>query len=326
VRGILELPNALKSAIPYGRVLPQDRADLGPVSTDYLRLTCDDSRAAAWLELECLALARGFKDRGDRQRAWRYVGGYEDGWSCGPIAYAEGRNSVLVQASGVASDPLFLACKEKLLDVRPTRFDVQATVQLAKDDPAYARRMARRADRFRHSGKREGYPFKVHVRDGKGDGDTLEIGTRGSEVYLRLYDKHREGFKKTHSKQVQPGQFAPGAWRYEAELKGSAACELYSRLSEAPGHSEAVLSEVRGLFMDHGLKLPVGKDAAPPIRELRYRSDIDRTRAWLRSAVRPSIEQLIADGYLGEVIADLGLGDLVCVDVSQLLLTRPVEE
>jgi hypothetical protein len=219
---------------------------------------------------------------------------------------------------------LFLACKEKILEVRPTRLDVQATVQLAEDDPDYAKRMARRADRFRHSGKREGYPFKVHVRDGKGDGDTLEIGTRGSLVYLRLYDKHREGFKKTHSKQVQPGQFAPGAWRYEAELKGSAACELYSRLSEAPGHAEAVLREVRGMFLDHGLKLPVGKDAAPPIRELRYRSDIDRTRAWLRSAVRPSIEQLIADGYLGEVLSDLGLAELACVDVSQLLLSRPV--
>lgn len=328
-RSRLGLPDAENSPISYGRVLQRDQADLSAVATDYLRLTCDDSRAAEHLALECVALAREYRERGDRQRPWRYVGGYEDGWSCGPIAYAEGHNAVLVQASGVASDPLFLACKGKLLEVRPTRLDVQATIQLAKDDPAYARRMARRVDRFRHSGAREGYPFKVHVRDGKGDGDTLEIGTRGSEVYLRLYDKHREGFKKTHSKQMQPGQFEPGAWRYEAELKGSAALELYCRLSNAPGHSEghrdAVLSEVRGLFMDHGLKLPVGEAASPAIRELRYRSDVERTRAWLRSAVRPSIEQLIADGYLGEVLSDLGLGELACVDLSQLLLTRPVE-
>ncbi len=298
--------------------------------TDYFRLTCDNSGDATRLALECAALAREFKSRGDRERPWRYVGGYEDGWSCGPISYAEGRNSVLVQASGAASDPLFLACKTASLEVRPTRFDVQTTVVLAEDDPGYARRMAERADAYRRSGEREGYPFKVHVRDGFGDGDTLEIGTRGSEVYLRLYDKHREGFKKTHSKQLQPGQFAPGSWRYEAELKGGAATELYCRLFEAPdgseGHSQAVLTEVRGLFTDRGLDLPVGEGVARPIRELRYRSDIDRTRAWLRSAVRPTIKQLIADGYLAEVLADLGVGELACVDVSQLLLTRPVEK
>jgi DNA relaxase NicK len=190
--------------------------------------------------------------------------------------------------------------------------------------------MAERADAYRRSGEREGYPFKVHVRDGFGDGDTLEIGTRGSEVYLRLYDKHREGFKKTHSKQVQPGQFVPGSWRYEAELKGGAATELYCRLFEAPdgpeGHSQGVLMEVRGLFMDRGLDLPVGDVTADKIREKRYRSDLDRTRAWLRSAVRPTIKQLIADGYLAEVFSDLGLHELACVDVSQLLLTRPVEK
>ncbi len=326
IRGVLGLSNASKGSIPYGRVLPQDRADLGSVSTDYLRLTCDDPRSAQLLALECVALAREYRDRGDRERPWRYVGGYEDGWSVGPISYAEGRNSILVQASGVASDPLFLACKQNFIVATPTRFDGQVTVQLPEDDPAYARRMARRVDRYRHSGKREGYPFKVHVRDGMGDGDTLEIGSRGSDVYLRLYDKHREGFKKTHSKQMQPGQFAPGAWRYEVELKGRAAGELYCRLFEAPEHSQAVLSEVRGMFSDHGLNLPVGTDTSPPIRELHYRSDVDRTRAWLRSAVRPSIEQLIADGYLAEVLSDLGLGELACVDVSQLLLTRPVQK
>ncbi len=297
--------------------------------TDYFRLTCDNSAHATRLALECAALAREFKSRGDRQRPWRYVGGYEDGWSCGPISYAEGRNSVLVQASGAASDPLFLACKAASLEVRPTRFDVQTTVVLAQDDPGYARRMADRADVYRRSGEREGYPFKLHVRDGFGDGDTLEIGTRGSEVYLRLYDKHREGFKKTHSKQVQPGQFAPGSWRYEAELKGGAATELYCRLFEAPdgseGHSQGVLTEVRGLFMDRGLDLPVGDVTADKIREKRYRSDLDRTRAWLRSAVRPTIKQLIADGYMGEVLHDLGLNELACVDLSQLLLTRPVK-
>ncbi len=312
------------------RVEGLESVALSSVGTDYFRLTCDDSRSAERLALECVALASSFKQKGDRQRPWRYVGGYEDGWSCGPIAYAEGRNSVLVQASGVASDPLFRACKDKkLIGVKPTRFDAQATIALGADDPAYARRMAELADAYRQSGAREGYPFKVHVRDGFGDGDTLEIGTRGSEVYLRLYDKHREGFKKTHSKQVQPGQFAPGSWRFEAELKGSAATELYCRLWNVPGasegHSEAVLSEVRGLFLDHGLDLPVGDTASRPIRELRYRSDIDRTRAWLRSAVRPSLAALIADGYLGELLSDLGLGELACVDLSALLLTRPVE-
>ena len=167
-RGVLGLPDAEKLLNNFGSVSAPETPSLGPVGTDYFRCTTDDSRTAERLALTCVEIAREFRDRGDRERPWRYVGGYEDGWSCGPIAYAEGRNSVLVQASGVASDPLFLACKEKGLEVRPTRFDVQATVDLGKDDPAYARRMARRADRYRHSGKREGFPFKVHVRDGKG--------------------------------------------------------------------------------------------------------------------------------------------------------------
>lgn len=286
-------------------------AELFHVSTDYFRLTCGDSHSAERLALICASLTREFRERGDRQRPWRYMGGYDDGWSCGPIAYAEGHESVLVQASSIASDPLFLECKRQGLLVKPTRIDPQVTVQLGADDPGYARQMAELADVYRRSGAREGFPFKVHVRDGKGDGDTLEMGTRGSEVYLRLYDKYREGFKKPHRKMVEPDQFPAGTWRFEGELKGGAAVEMYSRLCEAPSLGEGVLSEVRGLFADHGVELPVDGAKGLPVRELKHRSDVDRTRAWLRSSVRPSIEQLIADGLLSEVLSDLGLFELV---------------
>lgn len=299
-------------------------AELFQVSTDYFRLTCDDSHSAERLALECVAIMREFHDRGDRRRPWRYMGGYDHGWSCGPIAYAEGHSSVLVQASSLASDPLFLACKRAGLVIKPTRIDPQVTVQLPADEPGYARQMAEIADVYRRSGVREGFPFKVHLRDGKGDGDTLEMGTRGSEVYLRLYDKHREGFKKPHRKTIEPGQFPVGTWRFEGELKGGAAMEMYSRLCEAPSLSDGVLREVRGLFSDHGIEVPIGEGKGLPVREVKHRSDVDRTRAWLRSSVRPSIEQLIADGYLGEVLSDLGLGEQECVDLARLLLSRPV--
>lgn len=301
-------------------------ASLFHVATDYLRLTCDDSGSAESLALECVAIAREFRDRGDRPKPWRYIGGYEDGWSCGPIAYAEGHESVIVQASSVASDPLFLACKGKGLIVKPTRIDPQVTVDLGHDDPEFGRRMAEVADRYRFSGAREGRPFKVHYRDGYGDGGTLELGARGSEVYLRLYDKHRESFKKPHRKTIQAGQFPAGTWRFEGELKDAAASELFHRLSVAPSVSEGVLREVRGLFSDRGIDLPIGEGAAPPIREIKHRPDLQRKLEWLLAAVRPSVEELITEGYEGEMLAALGLADRRCVDLSVLLLSRPSEK
>jgi hypothetical protein len=270
-----------------------------------------------------VAIAHHFRAEGYREKPWHYLGGYDDGWICGPIAYAESRNSILVQASGIASDPVFLACKEKGLVVKPTRLDPQVTVALGMDDPAYARRMAELADRYRYSGAREGRPFKVHLRDGKGDGDTLEIGTRESEVMLRLYDKHREGFKTPHRKMVQADQFPAGTWRFEGQTKDTAAKQLYERLCAAPGLAEGVLREVRGLFEDRGIPLPGGEGAAPPLRELKHRSDVQRSLEWVASAVRPTVDKLIVEGYEAELFAVLGLAGRPCVDLAALLLTRP---
>jgi hypothetical protein len=223
----------------------------------------------------------------------------------------------------VASDPLFLACKEKGLIVKPTRIDAQVTVDLGHDDPDFGRRMAEVANRYRFSGAREGRPFKVNYRDGYGDGGTLELGARGSEVYRRLYDKHRESFKKPHRKTVKAGQFPAGTWRFEGELKDGAASELFHRLSGAPSVAEGVLREVRGLFRDTGIELPVGEGAAPPIREIKHRPDLHRTLEWLQAGVRASVEELIAEGYEAEALAALGLADRPCVNLSALLLSRP---
>jgi len=133
-----------------------------------------------------------------------------------------------------------------------------------------------------------------------GEGDTCYIGSRLSDMFLRIYDKERESKDECYI----------GAVRFEAELKGAYALKAYQLLSRSDPASGAALSVVVGCFKRHGIDLPVNLPLActyNPVVPLKT-FDLDRTAAWLQRQVAPALQRCLTEGMSwGKIEELLGL-------------------
>lgn len=277
------------------------------MGVDYLTLTCGNEVEATRLSLLAWALRSEFLAMGNKERSFAFAG-YQ-GYSIGPVQYGERHDGVILRTSSLAAHTALLELRRSpLVAVTATRVDVQLTADfgseaaklgLGKSIADAASRAARERSKSR--------PYRVALLDGYGDGDTVIIGSRQSEGYGRSYDKYKESIHKAEDRMLFAGQYGPGAWRYEIEHKGSQARQLYKLLLEVDQVDEFISRHVRGWYDDHGVAIPVGEGASPAIRSLRHKSDVQRSLAWLRTSVAPTVRQLIEAGHRDEVLRALGL-------------------
>jgi hypothetical protein len=260
-------------------------------------------------------LVSQFVDQGDkhRQTSWQ---GYR-GDQAGPIMVGLRGDGVVLRASGIGARVALE--KVRGLGVKPTRVDVQMTVYHGSVD-GLPQKLKRQAVRARAG--RNGTPYRVKHIDGCGDGDAVIIGDRSSEAFGRSYDKYRETLQKYKEsvalrRELSEG-FPDGSWRYEVEYKGSKALSVYERLLGAD-FCGSVVGDVRGWYADHGIEIPVGDQLLPAVRESRHVPDDERSLAWIRSAVRPTVDHLAARKRLGDVLEASGIAaQLRELDVDQL--------
>jgi hypothetical protein len=250
-------------------------------------------------------LAASYLEQGNEWLAFRFSG-YE-GFRCGPIAYGRRDDGAIIRASSVAAAPVFVATAG-ITGVHATRVDVQATLNYGDDLVNWARGLAARSLAAREAGlKHRGW--QIHVREGYGTGDTLEIGSRSSEAYGRVYDKHRESMasQKEQNRGVGVGSFPLGCWRYEVEYKGSQAENVWQHLRAAPDAAVAAGGLVRTWYGDRGIVLPLDVAAGPSLRSVRVTPDVERQLRWLGVSVLPTVQSLINRGFSRQVYEVLGL-------------------
>jgi DNA relaxase NicK len=133
-------------------------------------------------------------------------------------------------------------------------------------------------------------------------GNTLYLGRRVSDVFMRVYDKHRES-KLDHYK---------GCWRFEVQYNNRAAWTTMQALAEHNFDDEWLRDRVLSEFMKRGISgagLKRGTCAVPFRRDPRPASSSSSRLAWLKSQVRPTVDQLVQAGYREEVLVALGLRD-----------------
>jgi hypothetical protein len=249
--------------------------------------------------------AAGYQEDGNDWDAWRFSG-YE-GFRCGPIAYGRREDGAIVRASSVAAGPAFERLHQ-IPGVRPSRVDLQTTIDYKHDPVGWARELAQKSLEARQAGlKHKGW--QIHVRDGFGTGDALEIGSRASEAYGRVYDKHREAVarQREQNKGVGVGAYPLGSWRYEVEYKGSQARQVWDYLASAPDVEVASSGLVCSWYGARGVDVPVKADNVPVLRSVHITSDVARQLAWLGGSVSPTVLKLLKAGYRQQVLDVLGL-------------------
>ena len=280
--------------------------------SDYVRLTCKDADASAELADRMGALGRRFLDEGNYLDEKAYVLGYR-GWSCGPVFFGERPDGVMVQGSSVGSDLVVTVAQG--LPVHPTRVDLQVTLEYPDDRRDVGRLVADQHQAWRLSEQASGWmvPRPPRLIDGYGAGDSCLIGARSSEGFGRAYDKHREACEKYRDRvnrfRERMGVYPLGTWRQEVEFKGSQAEQVYERLSGSESYSGVAVGMVKRWFEDRGVLVPVAADALSPVKTIKHKSDVERSLAWIRDQVHPTVVKLIDLGYRAEVLHALGLGN-----------------
>ncbi len=179
-----------------------------------------------------------------------------------------------------------------------SRLDLQVTYRFKRAQPKFFRDEHRRAVAGR-GGK--GRKSNVTLITSTLQGDSIYLGQRSSDVYARCYDKGME------SKEAPAGSLI----RHEIELKRDVARRTSDRLSLSPSDSLLSVALVSRHMSGKHLRTSGLDDSNPQIARARQITDNVRRKRWLHSAVRPSVEVLLAAGEVEAVLDCLGLREAV---------------
>lgn len=225
---------------------------------------------------------------------WAWLGYVGEG--CAHGAYGLSYQGGLLQASGAKAQAL---CEVRPLYDGVPRIDMQFTLVYDKDRPNVARDVAN-ASAMASRGK-GGTGWGVAHIDGFGKGDTCYLGSRTSDMFIRVYDKSRERGDLKHNW---------WEWRIECEFKGKEAAAVYSEYQEGGCRMEHAVSIVARTLKRRGIEVPLPADVRPT-DDIKWEigpTSAERRLAWFSTQVAPSIEKVLAAGYSrDDVLAALGL-------------------
>ena len=251
------------------------------LGVDYLTVTAREQTRVDLLRAQSFALAEVEMSLGFRGRPWS-MSGYE-GFKCGGLEYGERYDGCIVRLHDTPAQSHWRRFYEHCDNC--TRIDLQATFNL--DQPVTAMLRSHLREMRLRDRKRKGKPqTALHVsRDG---GITIDSGYRGSDRFLRIYDKG-----------VQSGvvQYL-NCIRYEAELKNRQAQMTAFWLFGLSSEHSSVALYVLALSSERGATpgtlskdfySTASRDA--PKMPARLSDDV-KAREWLRKSVRPTVRYL----------------------------------
>lgn len=201
------------------------------------------------------------------------------GWRVEHSFYGEREDGCCVVVSG----PLAYNYGRAFLDVgaRPSRLDLQVTGQPVTTAARSIESLFYQAREYRNP-KHRPPALKMWVsREGP---EGLYIGSRASEVMLRIYDKGRESRQAIYA----------GHLRVEAELKQRTALRFAGALLASEYTTEFCAGAVRGLAVGRGITIPFEVEGPEVVlHKTSYVTPVEGKMAWLRSQVSPTIQALV---------------------------------
>jgi len=249
---------------------------LANAGIDYCTATSDSTSGEIFLRSVGERELKDATSSGFKRKPFR-THGYE-GIQAGPVGLAacEGRTMLRLSGEAAARNGRMVCC----IADNVSRIDLQSTVQFSRDVSGLAHHHAAEARRFIRDGGRARF---TQVTDGYERGRTLTLGSRVSNYYGRVYDKHRESKDDRYRR----------CWRYEVECKGDGA-EAVRRLMVATAASpEAIASYVHDWFGGRGLAVRYRPGMACASEAIGGGpSDDIRALTWLRRQASPALGRL----------------------------------
>jgi hypothetical protein len=145
-----------------------------------------------------------------------------------------------------------------------------------------------------------GHPVMGQYREVWG-GNTFYTGKRISPYYCRCYNKHEES----------KGDYPPGSWRWEVEMKRHASEGAQARAKEGQLTPGFIASFVANEYTRWGLPVPwTQSEEVKRDPQIRHRLDADRKLEWLGASIRPTVEFVQEARGTPKVLEALGLPHL----------------
>jgi len=231
------------------------------------------------------------------------VQGY-DGTICGGVFVGESYQGAMVRVSSASANEALAALK--VVSPKVTRIDLQVTVWYDEDPFSLIRREYERA--YADAAVADKRARREVTRHEKIDGGfTVNIGSRTSNYYGRLYDKWRESKDDAYAHSL----------RYEVEIKGERATQAYAALKASKDKQALkICSFVGEWYAARGIRVPflfqVGEMDLSPIK--REKSDTARRMKWLETQVRHTVLELRKTVDTNVILELLGFFEPVSIE------------
>lgn len=257
---------------------------------DYLRLTIPPGNPGF---SEALAVFQeGIQTDADKGHIAKicHLQGYH-GTICGGYFCGLRADGMMCQVSGADSNSVIHKLRGVELECNVPRCDVQVTLNARKTQIPTA---AKLRIKLRDAERRD--PRKVHrntaLYETKKKADTLYIGARSSDAFLRFYN----------ASAVHPESYPADHYRFEKQAGKRTAETIFSSLRRSDSLTHCATSFVIGHLMSIGLTFDWFGDEVPIMPANQYRkTDADRKLDWMAGPVCATFWWLIKRGHVREL-------------------------
>ncbi len=267
------------------------RWKLREVRVDWITCTAPQGQIATLIMDMAAMEQNNHVAAGDRRKPWQwrsYVGEMT-----AEIAYGWRRDGAIVRCSG---DSAHLLCPLLVQSgARVTRIDLAVTAQADRDVEAYAETLY---DALVIGNETNRHPNHLSLIRTNGSGQTLYVGQRAADVYLRLYDKWRE------SGYTYPAH----SWRWEVEYKHRVASHVANAVATDSDRQGTITAIVASEYDRRGIRPPWEPYSRRVPTSVGDRErDAERCYRWLRETVAPALDWLQYYYSYGDLVRQLGI-------------------
>jgi DNA relaxase NicK len=248
------------AGIDYIRVTSQNTRQQGKM-LDYYRRILDEDKALGYKE----TFGGAFGFVGTKTRHALY--GKKGDWAMCQVSGSRAKNSLDMCRAGTQC----------------TRIDIQCTYLIEDGTVGQVLRNAYE-DACAHV-RPKSRPVAVKLIEERHQAQTLYVGKRASDVFIRCYDKYEESGKEEFKNCV----------RFEVELKGRAAKAIWIEMQNKGTFVAFLLHNLYELLKERGIVLKEDDfDQYPTMQFKKEKTSDESKMAWLHRAVAPTVKHLAA--------------------------------